>query len=200
MSPSPPSPHHPPTHTKHATNTKQQHHDTYPPTSTSTSSSSKSKSSSSKKRSHSYDKLDHYPDSDLPSPSQLARSLPPWLASTIHRAESASKNNIESIPLFATAVLASLIAERIGGAAAPAAASGGFLASFTQAVGTTTESGRVDTGLRIFVAGWFALRTVYTIAYVKTESQKWSYVRSVVWAAGCGLVGWQTWRAAVLLG
>lgn len=79
------------------------------------------------------------------------------------------------MPLFAVAVLASLLAERV------------------TATGVQRASvGHVDpTGLTTFIAGWFAVRTAYNFAYVQIASHEYSFLRSTCWAVGSGLAGWQ---------
>jgi uncharacterized MAPEG superfamily protein len=95
------------------------------------------------------------------------------------RAENAQSNNIEQMPLFAVAVLASILAER------------------TTAAGL---SGGKDTGLTTFIGAWFAVRAMYGVAYVQIADHGKSFVRSGLYAMGTGLAVWQVWKAAVLLG
>jgi uncharacterized MAPEG superfamily protein len=95
------------------------------------------------------------------------------------RAENAQSNNIEQMPLFAVAVLASIIAER------------------TTAAGL---SGGKETGVTTFIGVWFALRAMYGVAYVQIADHSTSFVRSLLYTAGSGLAVWQIWKAAVMLG
>jgi hypothetical protein len=87
------------------------------------------------------------------------------------------------MPLFATAVLSSLFAERV----APSIKIGG----------TTTLD---PTGLSTYIAAFFAIRVAYTVAYVQITERKTSFVRSALWAAGLGLSIWQVVKAAKVLG
>jgi len=79
------------------------------------------------------------------------------------------------MPLFAVAVLASLLAERV------------------TATGVQRASvGHVDpTGLTTFIGAWFAVRTAYNVAYVQIASHEYSFFRSTCWAVGTGLGAWQ---------
>ena len=91
---------------------------------------------------------------------------------------------MEQMPLFATAVLASVLAER----------------TTARGYGREVLSGDHATGLTTFVATWFALRAAYTVAYVGIGEHEKSFLRSVIWAIGSGLAGWQIYKAAALLG
>lgn len=95
----------------------------------------------------------------------------------------AHSNCLEQMPLFATAVLSSLFAERV----APSIKIGG----------TTTLD---PTGLSTYIAAFFAIRVAYTVAYVQITERKTSFVRSALWAAGLGLSIWQVVKAAKVLG
>jgi uncharacterized MAPEG superfamily protein len=95
------------------------------------------------------------------------------------RAENAQSNNIEQMPLFAAAVIASIIAERT----------------------TATGMGRGDaTGLTTFVSAWFAIRAMYAVSYIQIEDHSKSFIRSSFWAVGSGLAAYQIYKAAALLG
>jgi uncharacterized MAPEG superfamily protein len=100
------------------------------------------------------------------------------------RAENAQSNNIEQMPLFAVAVLSSIIAER------------------TTATGIGREVvGNGDAlGLTTFISAWFVVRAMYGVAYVQIADHNKSFVRSALYAAGTGLAVWQIWKAAVMLG
>lgn len=91
---------------------------------------------------------------------------------------------MEQMPLFATAVLASVLAER----------------TTARGYGKEMVSGEHATGLTTFVAAWFALRAAYTVAYVGIGEHEKSFLRSAIWAIGSGLAGWQIYKAAALLG
>lgn len=99
------------------------------------------------------------------------------------RAENAHSNSMEQMPLFATAVIASLIAER------------------TTAVGFGREVMSGDaTGLTTFISAWFAIRAAYSVSYVQIADQSKSFIRSGIWAIGTGLAVYQIYKAAALLG
>jgi uncharacterized MAPEG superfamily protein len=99
------------------------------------------------------------------------------------RAEAAQSNNIEQMPLFVVAVLASIMAER------------------TTAVGLGREIVRGDaTGLTTFLGLWFAVRAAYTVAYVQIGDHQMSFIRSCLWATGTILASYQIYKAAALLG
>jgi uncharacterized MAPEG superfamily protein len=90
---------------------------------------------------------------------------------------------MEQMPLFAVAVLSSIIAERA----------------------TATGLGRVvangdATGLTTFIGAWFAIRAMYNVAYISISSHEMSPIRSALWALGSGLTIYQIYKAAALLG
>lgn len=95
------------------------------------------------------------------------------------RAENAQSNNSEQMPLFAVAVLASIIAER------------------TTARGVATSD---DTGLSMFIASWFAVRAAYNVSYIAIADHSTSFIRSGFWTLGTGLASYQIYKAACLLG
>jgi uncharacterized MAPEG superfamily protein len=87
------------------------------------------------------------------------------------------------MPLFAVAVLASIVAER------------------TTATGLGREAiGRDATGLATFVGSWFAVRAAYNVAYVTIADHKKSPIRSLLWVTGSVLAFYQIWKAAAILG
>jgi uncharacterized MAPEG superfamily protein len=100
------------------------------------------------------------------------------------RAENAHSNNVEQMPIFAVAVLASLIAER------------------TTPTGLGREALRTDgaTGLTTFISAWFVIRSMYAVSYVAIEDHSKSFIRSSFWAIGTGLAAFQIYKAAALLG
>jgi uncharacterized MAPEG superfamily protein len=118
------------------------------------------------------------------SPSAVKGKVPEAVFGRYQRAENAQNNNIEQLPLFAVAVLASIVAERVAG---PSIKIGG--------------TGDLDpTGLTTFVGTFFAVRVAYTAAYVLIEDQAKSFGRSALWAVGSGLSMYQIYKAAQLLG
>jgi uncharacterized MAPEG superfamily protein len=99
------------------------------------------------------------------------------------RAENAQSNNIEQMPLFAVAILASIMAER------------------TTATGLGREAVRGDaTGLTTFIGAWFVVRALYGVAYVQIADHSTSFIRSMLYVTGSGLAVWQIYKAAALLG
>lgn len=88
------------------------------------------------------------------------------------------------MPLFVAAVLASILAER----------------TTARGYGQEIVSGEHATGLKTFIAAWFALRAAYTVSYVQIGDHSTSFLRSAIWAVGSGLAGYQIYKAAALLG
>jgi uncharacterized MAPEG superfamily protein len=115
------------------------------------------------------------------APSAVKGKVPDDVFQKYQRAENAQSNNMEQMPLFAVAVLASILAERmtLKGAAV---------------------AGSDVTGLTTFIGMWFAVRAAYCVAYVQIGDHKTSFVRSALWALGSGLAGWQFWKAAQIFG
>jgi uncharacterized MAPEG superfamily protein len=99
------------------------------------------------------------------------------------RAENAQSNNTEQMPLFAAAVLASVIAER----------------ATVTGLGREVANGDA-TGVKTFVGAWFAVRAMYNVAYVQIADHEKSFIRSLLWAVGSGLAFYQIYKAAALLG
>lgn len=91
---------------------------------------------------------------------------------------------MEQMPLFAAAVLASVFAEKVSGA---------------RDIGIKHDL-EDPTGLKTFVPAWFAVRTLYNIAYIQIEDHSTSFVRSLFWMVGSGLASYQIYKAATLLG
>lgn len=117
------------------------------------------------------------------SPSAIQGKVPDAVFQKYQRAENAQSNNMESMPLFAAAVLASIVAER----------------STVSGLGNTL-SGQDATGLTSFIGTWFAVRAVYSIAYVQISDHTTSFFRSTMWAIGTGLASWQIYKAAQIIG
>ncbi|KAL6711544.1 hypothetical protein ACN47E_004478 [Coniothyrium glycines] len=116
------------------------------------------------------------------APDAVKGKVPDEVFQRYRRAENAHSNNVEQLPLFAAAVLASIIAER------------------TTATGLGREAVRGDaTGLTQFVTTWFIVRALYNVAYVQIADHSKSFVRSGLWAFGSGLAGYQIYKAAALL-
>lgn len=117
------------------------------------------------------------------SPSAIQGKVPDAVFQKYQRAENAQSNNLEQMPLFVAAVLASLVAER------------------STATGMANVAANIDvTGLTTFVGAWFAVRAMYNVAYVQISDSTTSYLRSGLWAVGCGLAFRQIYKAAQVLG
>jgi uncharacterized MAPEG superfamily protein len=87
------------------------------------------------------------------------------------------------MPLFAAAIIASIIAER------------------TTATGMGREVISGDaTGLTTFISAWFVVRAAYAVSYVQIADHSKSFIRSSFWATGFGLAAYQIYKAAALLG
>ncbi|KAF9739465.1 hypothetical protein PMIN06_001070 [Paraphaeosphaeria minitans] len=118
------------------------------------------------------------------APANVKGKVPDAVFSAYQRTESAQTNNLEQLPLFAAAVLASILAERVS----PSIRIGG-------------AAGDLDpTGLATFVGAWFAVRAAYNVAYVRIAEHTKSFVRSGLWAVGTGLAIYQFYKAARVLG
>jgi hypothetical protein len=87
------------------------------------------------------------------------------------------------MPLFAAAVIASIIAER----------------TTATGIGREVMSGDA-TGLTTFVSAWFAIRAMYAVSYVQIADHSMSFIRSSFWALGSGLAAYQIYKAASILG
>ncbi|KAJ4301384.1 hypothetical protein N0V90_003476 [Kalmusia sp. IMI 367209] len=117
------------------------------------------------------------------SPANVKGKVPEHVFAKYQRAENAQNNNYEQMPIFAAAILASLIAERSSFKGAGAAL-----------------NGEDATGLTTFIAAWFAVRTAYNVAYISISSHSASFTRSALWAAGTVLASYQIFKAAKVLG
>lgn len=132
--------------------------------------------------SHGYKHNNANPKASL-SPSAIQGKVPDAVFQKYQRAENAQSNNLESLPLFAAAILSSIIAER----------------ATVKGLGDSVR-GQDATGLQTFIGAWFAIRAVYTVAYVQIDDHTKSFFRSVVYASGVGLAVYQFYKAAQLLG
>lgn len=100
------------------------------------------------------------------------KRLGPKDFATFERAESCHRNHLENMPLFVAAVFAGLLAERETG----------------QSVGTDT-----------FVVMLLGVRVLYTVNYLVTDTQGWSYLRSLLYFVATGLCFATIGRAALAL-
>lgn len=117
------------------------------------------------------------------SPSAVQGKVSDEVFQKYQRAENAQSNNLEQLPLFVSAILASVIAERA------------TLKGFGESV-----RGEDATGLITFIGAWFAVRTAYNVAYIQIADHSTSFLRSGLWAVGGGLAGYQIYKAAQVLG
>lgn len=115
-------------------------------------------------------------DNRNPKSSTLLESfkkrLGPKDFAAFERAESCHRNHLENMPLFVAAVFAGLLAER--------------------------ETGR-SVGTETFAVALLVVRVLYTVNYLTTETQKWSYVRSLLYFVATGLCFVTIGRAAVAM-
>ncbi|KAH9874204.1 hypothetical protein IAQ61_004833 [Plenodomus lingam] len=117
------------------------------------------------------------------APDAVKGKVPDAVFQKYQRAENAQSNNLEQLPLFAVAVLASIMAER------------------TTAAGIGREIVRGDaTGLSTFIGAFFVARSVYGVAYVQIAEHSKSFIRSFAYTVGVGLSIYQIYKAATLLG
>lgn len=117
------------------------------------------------------------------SPANVKGKVSEATFSVYQRAENAQNNNLEQLPLFAAAVLASILAERLS----PSIKIGG--------------TGSLDpTGLATFIGAWFTVRTAYNAAYISITDHSKSFIRSGLWATGSALAIYQIFKAAQVLG
>ncbi|CAN9080373.1 unnamed protein product [Alternaria alternata] len=117
------------------------------------------------------------------SPDAVKGKVPDAVFQKYQRAENAQSNNIEQLPLFAVAVIASIIAER----------------TTATGIGREVVSGDA-TGLTTFVSAFFAIRAAYAVSYVQIADHSKSFIRSSFWAIGFGLSAYQIYKAAAILG
>ncbi|RMY74194.1 hypothetical protein D0863_03375 [Hortaea werneckii] len=117
-------------------------------------------------------------DNRNPKSSTMADSLRKRLSArelaAYERAESCHRNHLENMPLFVAAVLVGLLAEQ--------------------------RAGEGAIGLSAFCTGWMVIRILYTANYIVTETQQWSYLRSLLYFAGTGWAFLTFYRAATVLG
>jgi len=92
---------------------------------------------------------------------------------------------MENMPLFVAAVFAGLLADQ--------ATKG----TVRRALLTT---GGVSDKMKRFLASWFAVRGLYTAAYITTSDSKYSAIRSLLWVASLGIAFEQIYSAAKVLG
>ncbi|KAF1922616.1 uncharacterized protein M421DRAFT_77641 [Didymella exigua CBS 183.55] len=117
------------------------------------------------------------------SPVAVKGKVPDEVFQRYQRAENAQSNNIEQLPLYATAVLASIIAERVT----------------ARGLGNAAV-GDDATGLAFFICAFMAVRAAYIVSYINIADHSKSFIRSMFWATGAALSGYQIYKAAALLG
>jgi len=131
---------------------------------------------------HGYQVNNANPKASL-APDAVKGKVPDAVFQKYQRAENAQSNNLEQLPLYAAAVLASLIAERVT----------------AKGLGRSVVEGDV-TGLRTFVGAFMVVRAAYVVSYVQIADHGKSFIRSSFWAIGAGLSAYQIYKAAALLG
>ncbi|KAF2623548.1 hypothetical protein BU25DRAFT_434119 [Macroventuria anomochaeta] len=117
------------------------------------------------------------------SPDAVKGKVPDAIFQKYQRAENAQNNNLEQLPLYVAAVLASIIAERVT----------------AKGLGNAVVDNDV-TGLTTFIGTFMAIRTAYVVSYINIADHGKSFIRSTLWAIGAGLSGYQIYKAASLLG
>ncbi|KAF1984696.1 hypothetical protein K402DRAFT_308158, partial [Aulographum hederae CBS 113979] len=90
----------------------------------------------------------------------LREKLPPARFATYERSEAAHSNGLENLPLFASAVIL------------------GNVARLPQ---------KGWDGLEAFAGAYLVVRAAYFVAYVRTEENRYTLVRSALWAASVAL-------------
>lgn len=97
---------------------------------------------------------------------KIQKSVPAAIFGTYERSEAAHKNGMENLALFTATIV---------------------LGNMAQLPARTLNT----------VAGaYLALRAVYNVVYIRTTSNKYSYVRTGIWACSVGLCMYQLVRAA----
>ncbi|CAI6337623.1 unnamed protein product [Periconia digitata] len=113
------------------------------------------------------------------TPSATQGKVPDAIYQKYQRAKAAETNLVEYMPVFASAVLASVFAN--------------------QATSGDLNAGGDVTGLTNFIATWYALRVAYVTAYIGTKNAKYATIRSIFWFLSLGLVGYQFYKVADVL-
>lgn len=90
------------------------------------------------------------------------------------RAERCHKNHPENMPLLIAAIFAGLLAEQ--------------------------RVGEGEIGLIGFAVGFLVFRMLYTISYIYTETVRWSYVRSTLYAISTLWAFYMIGKASFILG
>ncbi|EME43978.1 hypothetical protein DOTSEDRAFT_53217 [Dothistroma septosporum NZE10] len=132
--------------------------------------------------SHGYKVNNANPKASL-SPDAVKGKVPDAAFQKYQRAENAQSNNLEQLPLYAAAVLASVIAER----------------STAKGLGNVV-AGEDLTGVTRFIGVFMAVRAAYMVSYVQIADHSKSFIRSTFWAIGFGLTAYQIYKAAIILG
>ena len=105
---------------------------------------------------------------------KIKKSLSPRDFGRYERAKRAQANNLENLPLFLAGIFSGLWAESIAG------------------------SGSV--GLNTFAISFVILRGLYTVNYVVTETQQWSFLRTGLYVIGTSWVFKVVVQSAAVLG
>ncbi|KAF2721633.1 hypothetical protein K431DRAFT_320296 [Polychaeton citri CBS 116435] len=114
---------------------------------------------------------------------KIRKFLSPRQFAAYERAERCHTNNLENMPLFVAALLAGLLADQM------------------QKAGLNGSLGLGTTSLMLneFALAWLLVRTLYTAAYLKIETKKLSYLRSLCYFIGVGLCFAELIQAAKVL-
>ncbi|KAI5361387.1 Putative membrane-associated, eicosanoid/glutathione metabolism (MAPEG) protein [Septoria linicola] len=115
------------------------------------------------------------------APERLKGKVPEAVLGKVQRAEAAQNNNYEQQALFAVAVLSSVFAQKLTAAGL---------------VGGDEDV----TGLKTFIAAFFAARSAYVISYIQIASPSKAPIRSAFYTVGAVLSFYQIYKAATLLG
>ncbi|KAK4629175.1 hypothetical protein CLAFUR4_08532 [Fulvia fulva] len=117
------------------------------------------------------------------APSAVQGKVPDAVYQKYQRAENAQSNSLEQLPLYAVAVLASVIAER----------------STARGLGNVV-AGEDVTGLTGFIGAFMVVRAAYMVSYVQIADHSKSFIRSTFWVIGAGLSAYQIYKAAAIIG
>jgi uncharacterized MAPEG superfamily protein len=106
--------------------------------------------------------------------SSIKQSLKPHNFAAYERALRCHNNAMENMTLFIAAIFSSLLAEQ--------------------------KVGQCQLGLNSYVVLALAVRALYTVNYLRTESLRWSYLRTMFFNIWVFLSLYQVGRAAFALG
>ncbi|MCJ1427719.1 hypothetical protein MMC29_005624 [Sticta canariensis] len=96
---------------------------------------------------------------------KIQKSIPAKTFGRYERAKRAHENGMESMALFCASIILGNMA------------------------------GQPAIGLNVNAGLFLAFRVIYTVAYIYTESEKYSSMRSVIWGLATGICLWQIYRS-----